>query len=213
VKTKRALAKRQRPQPRDVARLKERDPEAFDLLLATNLASRDLDRRPRASRDRVALGLDDVATRLAQDREVRPLLARLKRAATGRDAATSARLQLAFAVSLVAAHEDETWASMLVASPHRTEAALDDLLCRLVCSYLVGPTAHLPRVASKLERHPAAVARAVRASRKPRGRPKNGSPRMPTRWRALADLERIAGLGARSEEAVEQSWKDHGPKP
>jgi hypothetical protein len=179
----------------------------FDRLVAACMAARDLRARPDASRRRIARGLADVERRLKSGGDIAPVVLKIERAATGLDPYTRAQRQLQIAIAMVALHSDDEWTHDPRLSP-----VTDEQLCRLVCQYLVGPTAQYKRVAARLEASPAAVANAVRMWRRPRGRPRgarSGSGGQ-SRWRALGDLERLAGIGDRSNDAVEQTWKDRG---
>jgi hypothetical protein len=132
----------------------------------------------------------------------------LYRAATGRHDDTEARRMVIAAIQQVAWPTDQRVDALLWGvNSRRLPIATDTLITSFVCM-------QIPRMkdaVARLKENPAAVATAVRKCRSGRGRPKAGGP-AGSKWSAIAEVLQLAGLGKLDEKAVEQLWKEHGPK-
>jgi hypothetical protein len=171
------------------------------------------DRRGRAVDEliRVNIFVRELWRALDRGEDVDERARALYRAVTGRHDDTEARRVVISAIQRVARHTDAHIGAMLWGGdPQRVPTATDVQIAGLVCLDI----RRLGEPAARLEKHPSAVALAVRQWRRGRGRPSRGGPARPvgSKWSAVAAVLQLAGLGKLDEKAVEQLWKTHGFK-
>lgn len=144
------------------------------------------------------------------------LIEKIYAAATGRIDDNDARRLLIWSISVVATWSDAQYGRRLLnrvprkrkaKDKRRSANATDEQLAGLVRLQWRRYPAH----AERLRSDPSCVARAVRLWRRGPGRPRFDAP-SGSKWAAVAEVIKLAGLGAVDEKAVEQFWKRQAPK-